>query len=52
VQEGTKAGVVGTPAFFIDGISLNGVQPEAAFEKIINTELADIGGGSSTGASR
>jgi protein-disulfide isomerase len=45
VQEGTQAGVAGTPAFFINGISLNGVQPEAAFEKIINTELADIGGG-------
>ena len=52
VQEGTRAGVVGTPAFFIDGISLNGVQPEAEFEKIINSELADIGRGSSTGASR
>ena len=52
VQEGTKAGVAGTPAFFIDGISLNGVQPEAEFEKIIDTELADIAGGSSTGASR
>jgi protein-disulfide isomerase len=52
VQEGTKAGVAGTPAFFIDGISLNGVQPEAEFEKIINTELGDIGGGSSAEASR
>ena len=52
VQEGTKAGVAGTPAFFIDGISLNGVQPEAEFEKIINSELADIGGVSSAGASR
>ena len=52
VQEGTKAGVAGTPAFFIDGISLNGVQPEAEFEKIINAELANIGGGSSTEASR
>ena len=44
LQEGTKAGVVGTPGFFIDGVFLNGAQPEAEFEKIIDAELAATGG--------
>ena len=42
VEEGTQAGVAGTPAFFIDGIYVNGVRPEAEFEKIIDTELAAV----------
>ncbi len=45
VQEGTKVGVAGTPGFFINGIFVNGAQPEAEFEKIINRELAAIGNG-------
>jgi len=40
LQEGNKVGAAGTPAFFIDGIYVNGVRPEAEFEKIIDTELA------------
>ena len=43
VQAGTAAGLSGTPAFFINGVFLNGAQPEAEFEKIINTELAALG---------
>jgi len=39
-QEGRLAGVSGTPAFFINGIPLVGAQPAAAFEKIIEEELA------------
>jgi len=39
-QQGRLAGVTGTPAFFINGIPLNGAQPAAAFEKIIEEELA------------
>jgi protein-disulfide isomerase len=39
-QQGTAAGVSGTPAFFINGIFLNGAQPALAFEKIIDAELA------------
>jgi protein-disulfide isomerase len=35
-------GAAGTPAFFIDGIYVNGVRPEAEFEKIIDTELAAV----------
>ncbi|MCA9527340.1 MAG: thioredoxin domain-containing protein [Myxococcales bacterium] len=37
---GRKAGVSGTPAFFINGIPLSGAQPVEAFTKIIDAELA------------
>lgn len=37
---GSKLGVNGTPAFFINGIALSGAQPLAAFTEIIDTELA------------
>lgn len=40
LQAGSKAGVNGTPAFFINGIFLSGAQPVSAFEKIIEAELA------------
>ena len=40
VQDGTKAGVNGTPGFFINGEFVNGTQTEAEFEKIIERELA------------
>ncbi|MBZ5516486.1 MAG: thioredoxin domain-containing protein [Acidobacteriia bacterium] len=43
VQDGTKAGVVGTPAFFLNGVFVNGAQPEAEFEKIINSQLVSTG---------
>ena len=39
-QEGMRAGVSGTPGFFVNGIFLNGSQPEATFEKIIQEQLA------------
>jgi protein-disulfide isomerase len=42
VQEGTKAGVAGTPGFFINGEFVSGARPEAEFEKIIDGELAAI----------
>ena len=38
-QEGMRAGVSGTPGFFINGIFLSGVQPEATFEKTIQEQL-------------
>ncbi|MBI4463261.1 MAG: thioredoxin domain-containing protein [Acidobacteria bacterium] len=38
-QEGTQAGVAGTPGFFINGIFISGAQPAAAFEKVIEAEL-------------
>ena len=38
--EGQSYGVTGTPAFFINGRFINGAQPFAAFEQIIEEELA------------
>jgi protein-disulfide isomerase len=38
--EGQRLGVDGTPAFFINGVSLTGAVPLAEFEKIIDAELA------------
>lgn len=40
LQAGSKAGVNGTPAFFINGIFLSGAQPLSAFERVIDAELA------------
>jgi protein-disulfide isomerase len=40
LQMGMKAGVTGTPAFFVNGQLLSGNQPLGAFEKIIDEELA------------
>jgi protein-disulfide isomerase len=39
-QDGLRAGVIGTPGFFINGIFLDGAQPPEAFEKLIDQELA------------
>lgn len=41
LETGIRAGVSGTPAFYIDGVFLSGAQPASAFEKIIQTELAE-----------
>jgi protein-disulfide isomerase len=40
---GEKAGVDGTPAFFIDGRPLTGAQPPAKFEELIDQEIANGG---------
>jgi protein-disulfide isomerase len=37
---GQKVGVSGTPAFFINGVFLNGAQPFDEFKKVIDQELA------------
>jgi protein-disulfide isomerase len=39
-QLGLRAGVGGTPGFFINGNLLSGNQPQDAFEKLIQAELA------------
>ncbi len=39
-EDGSKAGVQGTPAFFINGIFLNGAVPLEQFTTIIDAELA------------
>ncbi len=41
--DGAAVGVTGTPAFFIDGIFLNGAQPYEKFKMIIDAELAKKG---------
>jgi protein-disulfide isomerase len=38
--DGRRAGVTGTPGFFINGIFLSGAQQESAFEAVIKDELA------------
>ncbi|GMU59866.1 MAG: hypothetical protein AMXMBFR34_16290 [Myxococcaceae bacterium] len=40
---GQKAGVTGTPAFFINGRMLSGARPEDEFKKVIDEELAEAG---------
>jgi protein-disulfide isomerase len=42
-EQGIKAGVTGTPGFFINGVFLSGAQPQAEFEKIIDSQLALLG---------
>ncbi len=40
-NEGVRAGVMGTPTFFINGKPISGAQPFAAFEQIIQQALAE-----------
>jgi protein-disulfide isomerase len=40
MQDGIRAGVSGTPGFFINGIPLSGAQPLDSFSKVIDDELA------------
>ena len=42
LQVGVRAGVAGTPGFFINGIFLDGAQPLEEFARIINDELAAL----------
>jgi len=46
-EDGLKAGVNGTPAFFINGIFLGGNQPVSEFIRIIESELTAVGAKSS-----
>jgi len=40
LEAGQAAGVTGTPAFFINGVFLNGAMPLGEFKKVIDPELA------------
>jgi protein-disulfide isomerase len=40
LQDGIRAGVLGTPAIFVNGILVSGAEPQAAFERIIEAQLA------------
>lgn len=42
-EVGIKAGVGGTPGFFVNGVFINGVQSRAEFEKVIDTQLSLLG---------
>jgi protein-disulfide isomerase len=39
-QDGRKAGVSGTPGFFINGVEISGAKPKDEFTKLIDDELA------------
>jgi protein-disulfide isomerase len=39
-QDGMRAGVSGTPGFFMNGIFLSGSQPESAFEHLVQEQLS------------
>lgn len=40
IEEGARAGVTGTPAFFINGRMISGAQPLESFVRVIDDELA------------
>jgi protein-disulfide isomerase len=42
VDEGSRLGITGTPAFFVNGRPLEGAQPLEAFARVIEEELARI----------
>ncbi len=42
-EEGERAGVTGTPTFFINGTALVGAAPLAAFEQAIDSQLRALG---------
>lgn len=48
VEEATKLGITGTPAFFINGRFVNGAQPIEKFVQIIDEELALTQNGASS----
>ena len=41
MEDGSKVGVSGTPAFFINGRMLSGAQPFEKFKEVIDEELAN-----------
>jgi protein-disulfide isomerase len=44
LDEGTRLGVTGTPAFFINGRPLSGAQPLEAFVRVMEEELGRMAG--------
>ena len=50
LAEFQQFGFVGTPAFLINGVSLEGSRPAADFERIIDRHLAGLGGGNTSPA--
>lgn len=52
LEEARRAGVTGTPAFFVNGILLSGAQPLEAFVEVIDAELARQGRSRADGGTR
>ncbi len=48
LQDGRRAGVQGTPAFFVNGVMLSGAQNLDAFVRIIDSELERLGASDET----
>jgi protein-disulfide isomerase len=44
IEEATRVGVTGTPAFFINGRSLLGAQPIESFSRLIEEEITRVPG--------
>jgi protein-disulfide isomerase len=42
LQDGIRAGVMGTPGIFVNGIAVSGAQTESVFEGIIESALAKV----------
>lgn len=42
LQDGIRAGVMGTPSIFINGTLLSGAQAESVFARLIEAELANV----------
>jgi protein-disulfide isomerase len=42
IEEGTRVGVTGTPAFFINGRLISGAQPLETFVRVIEEELGRV----------
>lgn len=41
MQDGEKAGITGTPAFFVNGVLVSGALPYESFKQLLDRELAD-----------
>ncbi len=39
LQDGSKAGITGTPTFFVNGVKIEGAQPFSAFQEAIEAQL-------------
>lgn len=42
LQDGIKAGVTGTPAFYVNGVKLEGALPFSAFQEVIESQLSKL----------
>lgn len=50
LHDGARAGVDGTPGFFVNGVFLNGAVPLSSFERVIDEQLASLKAAKAAGA--